>query len=138
MSTPKPRYINLLTDFAFKRIFGNEEHKDLLIHFLNEVLSPEGKKIKDLRFKNNEQTIDNKEDRKVIFDFYCEDESGDQFIVEIQRNKLKNFRERMLYYASKVLVDQGQKSPVGVQLETSIRYRYHGFQLFGEGDYRVL
>ena len=109
--THKPKFINLLTDFAFKRIFGNEEHKDLLIHFLNEVLQPEGKQIKDLQVKNNEQSIDNEEDKKVIFDFFCEDEAGDKFIVEIQRQKSNYFRERMLYYGSKVIADQGRKGP---------------------------
>jgi predicted transposase/invertase (TIGR01784 family) len=109
MKNTKPKFINLLTDFAFKRIFGNEEHKDLLIHFLNEVLHPEGKKIKDLQFKNTEQTIDKKEDKKVIFDFFCEDELGDKFIVEIQRQKSKFFKERMLYYGSKVISSQGRK-----------------------------
>lgn len=88
----------------------------MLIHFLNELLSEEGKRIKDLQFKNNEQTIDNEEDRKVIFDFYCEDENGNYFIVEIQRNKPKFFKERMLYYASKAIVAQGQKGNWGYTL----------------------
>ncbi|NEP18911.1 MAG: hypothetical protein F6J97_18765 [Leptolyngbya sp. SIO4C1] len=78
------RYINPLTDFGFKRLFGTEPNKDLLIDFLNVVL-PEMHRIQDLTFHNNENIGNTPIDRKAIFDIYCESEIGEKFIVEMQR-----------------------------------------------------
>jgi hypothetical protein len=50
----KAKYLNLFTDFGFKKIFGEEASKPLLIDFLNALL-PQKDKIVDLTFKNNEQ-----------------------------------------------------------------------------------
>jgi predicted transposase/invertase (TIGR01784 family) len=93
------RYINPLTDFGFKKLFGEEVNKDLLIDFLNELL-PEKHRIKDLSYQQNEQLPSSEYDRKAIFDLYCESETGERFIVELQRAKQNFFKERSVYYAS--------------------------------------
>jgi predicted transposase/invertase (TIGR01784 family) len=93
------KYINPLTDFGFKKLFGEEVNKDLLIDFLNQLL-PKKHKIKDLTYQSSEQLPSHEYDRKAIFDLYCESESGEKFIVELQRAKQNYFKDRSVYYAS--------------------------------------
>ncbi|MET3047630.1 PD-(D/E)XK nuclease family transposase, partial [Flavobacterium covae] len=80
----KAKYINPFTDFGFKKIFGEEASKNLLIDFLNALL-PEYDQIKELSFKNTEQLGQSDLDRKAIYDIYCENEKGEKFIVELQK-----------------------------------------------------
>jgi predicted transposase/invertase (TIGR01784 family) len=101
-------YINPLTDFGFKKLFGEEVNKDLLIDFLNELL-PERHKIKELTYQPNEQLSITEYDRKAIFDLYCESEKGEKFIVEIQRAKQNFFKDRSVYYASFPIQQQAIK-----------------------------
>ncbi|NET51531.1 MAG: hypothetical protein F6K09_23290, partial [Merismopedia sp. SIO2A8] len=74
MSVPlSDRYINLLTDFGFKRVFGTEANKQFAINFLNTLL-PVHHHITDLTFKNTEQLGSTTIDRKAVFDIYCQTE----------------------------------------------------------------
>ncbi|MEO1623912.1 MAG: PD-(D/E)XK nuclease family transposase, partial [Bacteroidota bacterium] len=93
MSNIKDKYINPLTDFGFKKLFGTEPNKVLLIDFLNQIL-PDQHKIKDLSYSRNEQFGQNDLDRKAIFDLYCVGESGERFIVEVQKAKQNYFKDR--------------------------------------------
>lgn len=77
------RYISLLTDFGFKRIFGTKPNKDLLINFLNSLFDG-FQVIKDVKYLNSEHVGDVFAERKAIFDVYCENEHGEKFIVEMQ------------------------------------------------------
>ncbi len=83
------KYINLLTDFGFKRVFGTEPNQNLLIAFLNTLL-PADRQIQDVIFKNNETIGNTPVDHKAIFDIYCQGENGKRFIVELQKAK-QNF-----------------------------------------------
>ena len=65
-----PRYINPYTDFGFKKLFGEEASKDLLIDFLNTLL-PDKHQIKTLDFHNPEQLGASAHDRRSVFDIYC-------------------------------------------------------------------
>ena len=102
------KYISLLTDFGFKRVFGTEPNKALLLDFLNTLL-PEHHRIQDLSFKNNENLGSSAIDRKAIFDIYCQAESGERFIVEIQKAKQNFFKDRSVYYATFPIQEQAQK-----------------------------
>ena len=102
------RFIDPFTDFGFKRIFGSEPNKDLLIDFLNELLK--GKKlIKDLTYAKNERLGKTSKDRRVVFDLYCENEAGEKFVIELQKVKQKYFKDRSLYYATFLIQEQGVK-----------------------------
>ena len=102
------KYISLLTDFGFKRVFGTEPNKDLLIDFLNTLL-PVHHQIQDLSFKNNENLGNTIIDRKAIFDIYCQAKSGERFIVEIQKAKQNFFKDRSVYYSTFPIQDQSIK-----------------------------
>ena len=93
------RYISLLTDFGFKRIFGTAINKDLLICFLNSLF--DGKQVvKDVSYLNPEHVGDVYTDRKAIFDVYCEGENGEKFIVEMQNAYQTYFKDRSLFYST--------------------------------------
>ncbi|NBC09301.1 MAG: Rpn family recombination-promoting nuclease/putative transposase [Bacteroidetes bacterium] len=108
MSNLTGRYINPLTDFGFKKLFGTEPNKDLLIDFLNQIL-PERHQIKDLNYSRNEQLGQAELDRKAIFDLYCIGESGERFIVEVQKAKQNFFKDRSIYYSSFPIQEQAKK-----------------------------
>ena len=83
-NTPLPvgRFIDPLTDFGFKRIFGSEPNKDLLIAFLNELFK--GRKvIKDLVYNPQENNVPAQHYRKTIFDLTCTGADGEIFIIEM-------------------------------------------------------
>ncbi|EJW90559.1 hypothetical protein EVA_21348 [gut metagenome] len=102
------KYINPFSDWGFKRLFGQELTKDLLIHFLNALLKGE-RKILDLTFKDKERPALSKEERGIIFDIYCTTDTGEHIIVEMQNRRQEHFVKRSVFYASRTIVDQGQK-----------------------------
>ncbi|WP_262151904.1 Rpn family recombination-promoting nuclease/putative transposase [Chryseobacterium foetidum] len=104
----KAKYINPFTDFGFKKIFGEEASKPLLIDFLNALL-PQTNKIVDLNFKNTEQLGQTETDRKAIYDIYCENENGEKFIVELQKAKQNYFKERTVYYSTFPIREQAER-----------------------------
>jgi predicted transposase/invertase (TIGR01784 family) len=104
----KAKYLNPFTDFGFKKIFGEEASKPLLIDFLNALL-PSNDKIIDLTFNNNEQLGQTDLDRKAIYDIYCENEKGEKFIVELQKAKQNYFKERTIYYSTFPIREQAEK-----------------------------
>lgn len=103
------RYISPFTDFGFKKIFGEEPNKDLLIDFLNEILSGQNHHIKDLTYKKNDYKGRSDIDRSVIFDLYCENDEGEKFIVEMQKAKQTHFKDRTLYYSTFPIQEQAVK-----------------------------
>jgi predicted transposase/invertase (TIGR01784 family) len=109
------KYISLLTDFGFKRIFGTEPNKNLLIDFLNTLL-PTHHQIADLTFRNTEQLGSTPIDRKAIFDIYCQAISGERFIVEIQKAKQNFFKDRSIYYATFPIQEQALKGEWNYEL----------------------
>jgi predicted transposase/invertase (TIGR01784 family) len=102
-------YINPFTDFGFKKLFGEETAKELLIAFLNELLAEEQGIIEDITYLNTEQFGSSEEHRKAFFDLYCRNQRGEHFIVEIQRQKQKNFKERLLYYSTFPIQQQAHR-----------------------------
>ena len=103
----KVRYIDPLTDWGFKRLFGTEVNKEILAGFL-QVLFPD-REIRDIRYLNSEQLGLTREDRKSVFDVSCMTKSGEEFIVEMQRERQAYFRDRALYYSTYPIREQGSK-----------------------------
>ena len=109
---PPARYIDPLVDFAFKKIFGSEPNKDLLIAFLNEVF--EGRKqVVDLSYNPTEHPGDGLDEGGVIFDLNCTGSKGESFIIEIQRGRQLYFKERALFYTSRLISSQAPKGETG-------------------------
>ncbi len=109
MTDFKEKYINPFTDYGFKRLFGEEPSKDLLLDFLNELLINEQGRLKDLTYLKSDRLGSAEEERKAIFDLYCENEKGEKFIVEIQKTKQKYFKDRTVYYSTFPIREQAEK-----------------------------
>lgn len=103
------KYINPFTDYGFKRLFGEEANKDLLMDFLSELLREEQGEIKNITFLKTEQLGSTEIDRKAIFDLYCENDKGEKFIVELQKTKQDFFKDRALYYSTFPIQEQAKK-----------------------------
>lgn len=102
------QYVNLFTDFGFKKVFGEDDSKAHLISFLNTLL-PEKHHIKALHFSPNEYQGATALDRKAIFDLNCTSASGEHFIVELQKAKQNFFKDRSLFYATFPIQQQAQR-----------------------------
>lgn len=102
------RYINPYTDFGFKKLFGTELNKELLISFLNAIL-PDGQTVKDVTYLNSEQLGTREMDRRAVFDVYCENEQGEKFLVEMQKGEQQFFKDRSLYYTTFPIREQAVK-----------------------------
>lgn len=102
------KYLNPYTDFGFKKLFAEEANKDLLIDFLNQLL-PEHHQIAELQFKNTEQLPDVPLERKAIFDISCVSVTGEHFIVEMQKAKLRFFKDRSVFYVTFPIREQAKK-----------------------------
>jgi len=79
----KAKYINAFTDFGFKKIFGEEASKPMLKDSLTSLI-PEAN-IVDLTFKQKDKLGNLADDRKAVYDIYCENSSGEKIIVELQK-----------------------------------------------------
>ncbi|MBO6025766.1 MAG: PD-(D/E)XK nuclease family transposase [Bacteroidales bacterium] len=103
------RFINPYTDYGFKKLFGTEENADLLISFLNALISDEGDPITSITYKNVEHIGEINTMRSSYFDVFCQTQSGADFIVEMQNGKQIYFKDRSPYYAAKPIREQGRK-----------------------------
>ena len=105
----RERYINPYTDFGFKKLFGTEMNKDLLISFLNALFHGTKKEITDIQYLNGEHLGDGYGDRRAVFDVYCMTADGGRFIVEMQKAEQSYFKDRSVYYSTFAIREQGVK-----------------------------
>ena len=99
------RYVNFYTDFAFKKLFGTEINKDLLISFLNALLQGR-EEIRDISYLNTEHLGTQEYDRRAVFDVYCTNEKGEYFLVEMQKGEQQFFKDRSIYYSTFAIREQ--------------------------------
>jgi len=111
------RYINPFTDYGFKKLFGEEPNKDLLLDFLNVLLKEEQGEIIDLTYLKSEHVGTGELDRKAIFDLYCENERGEKFIVELQKTKQNFFKDRTVYYSTFPIREQAKRADWNYELK---------------------
>ena len=103
------RYINPYTDFGFKKLFGTEMNKDLLISFLNALPCSQRMEITDVTYLNSEHLGDSYGDRRAVFDVYCQTADGGRFIVEMQKAEQEYFKDRSIYYSTFAIREQAPK-----------------------------
>jgi len=118
---PNGPYMDLMSDFGFKKLFGSEPNKPLLIDFLNQLFKGQ-KVIADLEYSPTEYLGAGEKERKVFFDLVCTGSNGEKFVVEMQRGYQKYFRERLVYYASTIIKEQLPKGPDGDHYELTEVY----------------
>jgi len=123
-------------DLAFKKIFGDENHKNILISFLNSVLDFKDEKvIVDVSLANPYQVPRIPELKETILDIKAKNENGETFIVEMQRKDLGDFTKRSLYYTSKAYVSQVPKGQDYTVLKKVYFIGILNFNIFDNKNY---
>ncbi len=103
------KFLDPKNDLAFKRIFGSEKNKDILIHFLNDIFARTTNPIEDVTFLKTAQDPEVAAQRVSIVDILCQDSEGNKFIVEMQVAHEPGFEKRAQYYAAKTYIQQRNK-----------------------------
>lgn len=107
--------MDLKTDFAFKRLFGTEQFKPLLIKFLNILFKRDGIHVDDAVYHDKEVLPPAPNSKRIVYDVYCtsiKDHGEEHFIVEMQQVYHSNFKKRMMYYSSNALTAQEGMGPM--------------------------
>jgi len=132
------KFLDPKNDVAFKKIFGTEKNKDILIHFLNDLITFKQKSpIKEVTFLKTTQDPEIAVSKTSIVDILCEDEKGNTYIVEMQIAKEKGFEKRAQYYASKAYVSQMHVGGQYEDLKEIIFLAISGFVMFpNKSDYK--
>ncbi len=101
------RFLDPKNDIAFKKIFGTEKNKDILLHFLNDILGfSKENHIMDIKFLSPILDPEIAVKKQSIVDVLCKDKKGIKYIIEMQVTKARGFEKRAQYYASKVYGNQ--------------------------------
>jgi predicted transposase/invertase (TIGR01784 family) len=130
------KFVDPKNDLAFKKIFGNENKKEILISFLNSVLDFENEKtIVSVTLDNPYQLPDIKELKETILDIKATNKNGDKFIVEMQKKDLSNFAKRSLYYTSKAYISQIDKGEEIINLKKVYYIAILNFNMFENKSY---
>ena len=129
----RERYINPYTDFGFKKLFGTELNKDLLISFLN-ALFKDKLEITDLTYLNSEHLGEGIVDRKAVFDVYCQLADGSRIIVEMQKAEQEYFKDRSIYYSTYPIREQAPQGKWDYRLEDVYTVGILNF-VFPDGEY---
>lgn len=102
------KYINPFTDMGFKRIFGQEEHKQLLIAFLNSLFEGE-MVISDLEYRDKEHLSSDNNGKSFVSDIYCTLKDGEHVLIEMQNRGQSFFEQRSILYAARALEKQSRR-----------------------------
>ena len=94
----KLKYADLLNDYVFKLVFGQESSKDVMIEFLNQVIPD--RTIVDLQFLDKEMHPLERDRKGSVYDMFCKTDDGSRIIVEVQRRKQPFYPERAIYYST--------------------------------------
>jgi len=130
------KFVDPKNDLAFKKIFGNENHKNILISFLNAVLDFKDEFIiKDVSLANPYQVPKIPELKETILDIKATNNNGETFIVEMQKKDLGNFTKRSLYYTSKAYVSQLSKGNNYTTLKKVYFIGIVNFEIFSSTNY---
>ena len=128
------KFLDPKNDMAFKRIFGTEKNKDILIHFLNDIFARQTDPIEDVTFLKTAQDPEIASQRVSIVDIMCQDSKNNRFIVEIQVVHEPGFVKRAQYYAAKAYIDQRGKGSEYKDLKQVTFLAITDFVLFPEKE----
>jgi predicted transposase/invertase (TIGR01784 family) len=92
------KYADLLDDDVFKLVFGRESTKDVMIEFLNQMITD--RNIVDLEFLDKEMHPVERDLKGSVYDMFCKTDDGSRIIVEVQRRKQPFYPERAIYYST--------------------------------------
>ena len=129
------KFLDPKNDFAFKRIFGTEKNKDILIDFINAILGFSGPdQIKTVQFLKTSQDPDIAAKKQSLIDVLCADERGRQYIIEMQVARTAGFEKRAQYYAAKAYSRQLEQGQAYSQLKEIIFVAITDFVMFPDKE----
>jgi predicted transposase/invertase (TIGR01784 family) len=127
------RFLDPKTDFAFTRIFGNDQAHDVLIHFLNSLLGLKDKHaVVEVKILNPYLAPRIAYQKHSFLDVKCVDQRGIHFVVEMQVQYIQSFEKRIIYNASKAYVNQLARGESYPQLNQVIAINILDFILFDD------
>ena len=130
------KYLNPKNDAAFKRIFGTEKNKDILIAMLNAVLGKRlHKRIEQIQFLSPRQEPELVGSKESVVDVLCQDNDGCQYIIEMQIGHAEGFENRAQYYAAKAFVNQARVGDKYADLKRVIFIAFCDFNIFSEKEH---
>ncbi|MGL9718122.1 MAG: Rpn family recombination-promoting nuclease/putative transposase [Wolbachia sp.] len=125
------KFLDPKNNYAFRRIFGNKDNKNILIHFLNDILSRTGEnKIEEVTFLSPILDPEIASQKESIVDVLCEDSTGVKFICEMQVARVSGFEKRAQFYASKAYSSQASVGSKYQDLKEVIFIAITDFVLF--------
>jgi predicted transposase/invertase (TIGR01784 family) len=128
---PFNKYLDPKNDYAFTRIFGTEKNQDILIHFLNDMLCFSGDHtIQSVSFLKTAQDPEIAAKKQSLVDVLCKDQTGRQYIVEMQIARTPGFEKRAQYYAAKAYSRQLNQGEEYEQLKEIIFLAITDFVMF--------
>jgi len=129
------KFLDPKNDFAFKHVFGAERNKDILIHFINDMLGFKGQqKIQKVTFLKSNQDPEIAASKQSLVDVLCADESGRQIIVEMQVAKTEGFAKRAQYYAAKAYGRQLKQGDEYTELNEIVFIAITDFVMFPDKE----
>jgi predicted transposase/invertase (TIGR01784 family) len=124
--------INPRVDFAFKKLFGSEENKDLLISLINAIVS-EQEQVSEVTLKNPYNLADYRAGKMSILDIKAKNEiTGRWFNVEMQISEDYNFDKRAIYYWAKLVTEQLSEGMMFKELKKTISINIMDFNFIPE------
>ena len=138
------KYLNPRNDIAFKKIFGSEKNKNILLALLNNVLKNQVQgEIKNATFLPRAQDPETIAKKSSVVDLKCEDKAGNMYIIEMQVAESTQYRERAQYYASKAYISQADKGGEYSDLKKVIFLAFTNYSIFPKkqdhkSDHKIL
>ena len=126
------KFLNPQNDVAFKRLFGQDRNKDILIHFLNDVLDLGDAKVQSVEFLPTIQDPEAMAKKESIVDILCKDQFGRQHIIEMQVARTKDFPKRAQFYAARAYGRQLNQNQTYAELKQIIFLAITNFNMFPE------
>ncbi|NSM57053.1 Rpn family recombination-promoting nuclease/putative transposase [Wolbachia endosymbiont of Atemnus politus] len=112
------KFLDPKNDLSFKKIFGSEKNKNILIHFLNDILDFfTSDQIIEIEFLSTIMDPEIASDKQSIVDVLCKDSIGNRFVIEMQLARDKGFEKRAQLYAAKAYSRQLDKSGNYIDLQ---------------------
>jgi predicted transposase/invertase (TIGR01784 family) len=128
-------YINPFTDFGFKWLFKNEQHKIILITFLNDLLHGE-KVIKEVTYLESDIQAEDPNGRNCLFDIICKDQNDERYIIEMQNKSEQFMLNRLIYYTSRLHASGGVKGVWDYQVSGIITICIANFLIYKDDRVR--
>ncbi|MFH0926302.1 MAG: Rpn family recombination-promoting nuclease/putative transposase [bacterium] len=133
------QFIDPRSDYAFKKIFGNDSAHDILISFLNAVMKLEGERsIESVVILNPYEAPKIKELKHSFLDVKCTDYRGVHYVVEMQVEYVKGFIKRVVYNSSKAYVNQIEQGEDYPRLNQVVAINILDFIMFEDERVRYL